>query len=79
MKPEEEFLLFVSRHQLQVVGGCHIVISAHVQPHLQRHLCYRLMNGHKCAGYICVDLQRQIQKKTNIIYLIHEIKVKTKR
>lgn len=33
-------LLFISRHQLQVVGGCHIVMSLQLQLHSLRDLSY---------------------------------------
>lgn len=50
-------LLLVSRHQLQVVGGRHIIISLQLRLHPLGDLHNRLVCGHKDTGNLRLDLQ----------------------
>jgi len=49
-------LLLISRNQLQVVGGCDVIVPLQFCFHPVRELGHRLMHGHEDTGNFRLDL-----------------------
>lgn len=51
------FILLISRHKFQIVGGCDVVVSPQLQQHLLGILRHRPVHGDEDLGHLPVDLR----------------------